>query len=107
MRIVAMVAMYKLKKLMSMSSNGTFAKVEKRRNERPKSVKDLFNDDPELELPVIKNLNTQSTEASFFDASLMRRVKAASNRYTNDNSSKFELENKAARNIPELRNKKD
>ena len=80
---------------------------EWREEERPRSVEDLFKDDPELELPIIKGLDAQSTEASFFDASLMRRVKAASKKSTNDSSSKFELENKAARNIPELRNKKD
>ena len=80
---------------------------EWRERERPKSVKDLFKDDPELELPIIKDLGAQSTETSFFDASLMRRVKAASKRTTNESSSKFELENKAARNIPELPQKKD
>ena len=77
---------------------------EWREEERPRSVEDLFKDDPELELPIIKGLDAQSTEASFSDVSLMRRVKANSKKSTNDSSSKFELENKAARNIPELRN---
>ncbi|WP_353778324.1 OstA-like protein [Winogradskyella sp. 3972H.M.0a.05] len=64
-----------------------------RDEERPKSVEDLFKDDPPLELPVIKGLEDYVPQEDFFDDDLIKRVDAAA-----DKDSK--KENKAARNIP-------
>ena len=65
-----------------------------REDERPKSVEDLFKDDPPLNLPIIKGLDEYVPQEDFFDDALMKRVNAS-----NKNSSK-KKENKAARNIP-------
>ena len=48
-----------------------------REAERPRSVKDLFSEDPPLVLPVIKGLESHSQQDAFFDKSLENRVKAS------------------------------
>ena len=48
-----------------------------REAERPRSVKDLFSEDPPLVLPVIKGLKSHSQQDAFFDKSLENRVNAS------------------------------
>ena len=69
-----------------------------REDERPRSVEDLFKDDPPLNLPVIKGLDGYVPQEEFFDEALMERVEA-SNKSTKEKSK----ENKAARNIPKTK----
>lgn len=64
-----------------------------RDEERPKSVEDLFKDDPPLILPKIKGLDDYVPQEEFFDDALLERIDNAK-----DETS--EEENKAARNIP-------
>lgn len=64
-----------------------------RGDERPNSVKDLFKDDPPLNLPAIKGLDDYVPPEDFFDENVLERIEAA--KPVNPNS-----ENKAARNIP-------
>jgi len=68
-----------------------------RDNERPKSVDDLFKDDPPLELPVIKGLEAPLPEEGFFDDAMMKRV---------DEASKKDQSDKSSRNIPKEKSKK-
>ncbi|OBQ56329.1 hypothetical protein JJL45_14165 [Tamlana sp. s12] len=63
-----------------------------REEERPKSVEDLFNDDPPLELPVIKGLEDYIPSGQFFDQDMLERIKLAGKGEPHHN--------KAARNIP-------
>lgn len=65
-----------------------------RLNERPTSVDELFEDDPPLELPVIKGLDDYVPQEEFFDQPLMQRVDKAKPK-------KKDKSNKASRNIPE------
>ena len=69
-----------------------------RETERPRSVKDLFSEDPPLELPVIKGLGVHSPQAAFFDKSLENRVEAAGK--PSKKSKEKLLNNKAGRKIP-------
>jgi lipopolysaccharide export system protein LptA len=69
-----------------------------RETEHPRSVEDLFSEDPPLELPVIKGLGVHSPQAAFFDKSLENRVEAAGK--TSKNSKEKLLNNKAGRKIP-------
>mgnify|MGYP003320648466 FL=1 len=69
-----------------------------RETERPRSVEDLFSEDPPLELPVIKGLGVHSPQAAFFDKSLENRVEAAGK--TSKKSEEKLLNNKAGRKIP-------
>ncbi|MGI9559419.1 MAG: OstA-like protein [Flavobacteriaceae bacterium] len=69
-----------------------------RETERPRSVKDLFSEDPPLELPVIKGLEVHSPQAAFFDKSLENRVEAAGK--PSKKSKEKLLNNKAGRKIP-------
>ncbi|WP_298899956.1 OstA-like protein [uncultured Psychroserpens sp.] len=64
-----------------------------RGDEQPKSVEDLFSDDPPLVLPVIKGLEPYVEDEEFFDDALMKRVDTAKKK---DKSK----ENKANRQIP-------
>ncbi|MGM5469929.1 OstA-like protein [Flavobacteriaceae bacterium LMO-SS05] len=64
-----------------------------REDERPKSVEDLFKDDPPLQLPIIKGLEEYVPQEEFFDDALLKRIDDAE-----DKSS--EKENKAARQLP-------
>ena len=69
-----------------------------RETERPRSVEDLFSEDPPLELPVIKGLGVHSPQAAFFDKSLENRVEAAG-KPSKKSKGKL-LNNKASRKIP-------
>lgn len=66
-----------------------------REQERPKSVEDLFKDDPPLDLPLIKGLEDYIPPEDFVDESLIERVEEAAK-----TTSSEEKENKAARNLP-------
>ena len=69
-----------------------------RDDERPKSIEDLFKDDPPLVLPVIKGLQDYVPPEDFQDENLNKRVEEAAKTVGDDQ------ENKAARNLP--KNKK-
>ena len=64
-----------------------------RDEERPKSVEDLFKDDPPLILPIIKGLDDYVPQEEFFDDDLLQRIDDAKDK-TSDK------ENKAARQLP-------
>ncbi|WP_053992227.1 OstA-like protein [Mangrovimonas sp. TPBH4] len=64
-----------------------------REEERPKSVEDLFKDDPPLDLPVIRGLAPYVPQEEFVDEAMLERVKEAEEKNP-------DRENKAARNIP-------
>ncbi|WP_034040593.1 OstA-like protein [Wocania ichthyoenteri] len=74
-----------------------------REDERPKSVEDLFKNDPPLVLPVIKGLEDYMPQEDFFDEDLMARIKKA------DSEAKPTEEGKpkASRNLPKNLKKKD
>lgn len=67
-----------------------------RSEERPKSVEDLFKDDPPLNLPIIKGLEDYVPQEEFFDDSMLKRMEKA------DSQSKQEGDTpkKASRNLP-------
>lgn len=67
-----------------------------REDERPKSVEDLFQDDPPLDLPVIKGIEDPLEEQAFFDESMLQRIESSQK----EEDKKEGKENKAARNIP-------
>jgi len=69
-----------------------------REDERPLNVKDLFKDDPPLELPIIKGLEAPIPDEGFFDHAMMKRV---------DDASKTNKSDKASRNIPKKKKAKD
>ena len=48
-----------------------------REDERPKSVEDLFSDDPPLNLPIIKGLDDYVPQEEFFDESMIDRIEKA------------------------------
>ncbi|MCX7547146.1 hypothetical protein OS188_04175 [Xanthomarina sp. F1114] len=48
-----------------------------REEERPKSVEDLFSDDPPLNLPVIEGLDDYVPQEEFFDENLVGRIEKA------------------------------
>ncbi len=68
-----------------------------RENERPKSIEELFAEDPPLNLPKIKGLEDYVPQEEFFDDALLQRVDEAEDK-TSDDPDK---ENKAARHIPQ------
>lgn len=72
-----------------------------REEERPKSVEDLFKDDPPLILPIIKGLDDYIPQEEFFDEALMQRVEDAKPK-----DSKKDEEQKASRTIPKQALKK-
>lgn len=75
-----------------------------RNEERPKTVDDLFLDDPPLELVKIKGLESYIPQAEFFDEDLIKRVEDAENSgedLKNKQKNKSpKKDNKAARNLP-------
>jgi hypothetical protein len=71
-----------------------------RDDERPKSVDDLFKDDPPLDLPIIKGLEDYVPQDEFFDEALMKRVIESDKRSTNKKE-----ESKASRKIPKIDDK--
>ncbi|MEY8848892.1 OstA-like protein [Psychroserpens sp. XS_ASV72] len=64
-----------------------------REEERPKSIDDLFSDDPPLELPIIKGLDEFVPEEEFFDEKMFERMDSAAEKDSDDI-------NKASRNLP-------
>jgi lipopolysaccharide export system protein LptA len=80
-----------------------------REEERPRSVEDLFTENPSLELPEIQGLDDFVPGEEFFDETLLNRVEeAAGKEYTPKEAP--EQENRAARSIPkevlEIRSKR-
>ena len=71
-----------------------------RESERPTSVEDLFNDDPPLELKVIKGLDAYTPQDDFFDPNLLDRVKKVKTKPAITKDKKEKPNNKAARKIP-------
>jgi len=69
-----------------------------RDEERPRSVEDLFKDDPDLVLPVIKGLDDYVPQEDFFDEEMLERIEQA------DAASKKTDQGqdpKASRNLPQ------
>jgi hypothetical protein len=64
-----------------------------RGDEQPKSVEDLFSDDPPLILPIIKGLEPYIEDEKFIDEALLKRIEEAGKK------DKDEV-NKAARQLP-------
>jgi len=72
-----------------------------REEERPKSVEDLFKDDPPLILPKIKGLDDYVPQEEFFDDALLKRIDEAEVKTTGEEDEQEEIkENKAARQLP-------
>ena len=80
-----------------------------RDEERPKSVEDLFSDDPPLELPIIQGLDKYVPQEEFFDDAMMQRIEKAEedadkkDKKSVDRKSKTLLKNKpskVSRNLP-------
>jgi lipopolysaccharide export system protein LptA len=75
-----------------------------RNEERPKTVDDLFSDDPPLELVKIKGLDPYTPQEDFFDEDLIKRVEDAGNSKEDPNKKEkkkaTKKDNKAARNLP-------
>ena len=67
---------------------------EWREEERPRSIEDLFADDPPLELPIIKGLDEYVPQEEFFDESMIQRAKAA------DKAAEEKAKYLASRNLP-------
>ncbi|GAA4281608.1 OstA-like protein [Gaetbulibacter aestuarii] len=68
-----------------------------REDERPKSVADLFKDDPPLELPKIKGLDDYVPQDDFFDEALLDRIQKADD----ESNTPDDEEQKASRHIPD------
>nr|WP_246073349.1 OstA-like protein [Formosa sediminum] len=68
-----------------------------REEERPKSVEDLFKDDPPLNLPVIKGLEPYIPQDNFFDEELLNRAEKAED---TNKSKNVQNPSKASRHIP-------
>ena len=75
-----------------------------RNEERPRTVDDLFSDDPPLELVKIKGLEPYIPQSEFFDEDLIKRVEDAGNSKEDSKRKQKnkppEKDNKAARNLP-------
>lgn len=78
-----------------------------RHDERPKSIEDLFADDPPLNLPKIKGLEEYTPQKEFFDEELRKRIDDAATSKKNKKSNTVKKDkpvlkpvNKAARNLP-------
>ncbi len=67
-----------------------------REDERPRSVEDLFKDDPPFVLPIIKGLDDYVPEEDFFDDDLLDRIDKADK----ESNTKKEETPKASRNLP-------
>ncbi|WP_299779887.1 OstA-like protein [uncultured Formosa sp.] len=68
-----------------------------REEERPKSVEDLFKDDPPLNLPIIKGLEDYIPQEEFFDEDLINRAEEAEE---SNKSKNLQNPSKASRHIP-------
>ena len=89
----------------TLSPESKFAKNESkfsgfdwRDEERPKSVEDLFKDDPPLNLPKIRGLDEYVPQEEFFDDDLLQRIDDAEVKTPDQDDKK---ENKAARQLPQ------
>nr|WP_082396287.1 OstA-like protein [Olleya sp. ITB9] len=71
-----------------------------RDDERPKSVEDLFKDDPLLNLPTIKGLEPYKADEEFFGDALLDRVNKADQEAENKKLNKKDQAPKASRTIP-------
>jgi len=71
----------------------TFRGFDWRGEEKPNSVEDLFNEDPPLNLPIIKGLEPYIEDEDFIDEALLNRVEKAGKK---DN----DAVNKAGRQLP-------
>ncbi|RAJ13035.1 OstA-like protein [Olleya aquimaris] len=71
-----------------------------RDDERPRSVDDLFKDDPPLELPVIKGLEPYNPGEEFFGVELIGRVNKADKEAKDKQLNKNNEAPKASRTIP-------
>ncbi len=67
-----------------------------REDERPKSIEDLFKDDPPLILPIIKGIEEPLEEEEFFDINMIERIEKSQK----EEDKKEGKENKAARKLP-------
>ncbi|TYA53903.1 OstA-like protein [Formosa maritima] len=80
-----------------------------REDERPKSVEDLFSEDPPLKLPKIKGLEDYVPQAEFFDEKMLGRIEKAEKaekpkkELINNDKTKTEKKkrSKAARQVPQ------
>ena len=72
-----------------------------REEERPLNVEDLFSDDPPLKLPIIKGLKEIPKNTEFFDNNLNDRIEKAKKISIKNNNDNKNIDNKAARKIPE------
>ena len=72
-----------------------------REEERPLNVEDLFSDDPPLKLPIIKGLKEVPNNTEFFDDNLNGRIEKAKKISIKNNNDNKNIDNKAARKIPE------
>ncbi|CAI8340866.1 MAG: LPS-assembly protein LptD [Formosa sp. Hel3_A1_48] len=81
-----------------------------RNDERPRTIDDLFVDDPPLELVKIKGLDAYTPQEEFFDEELVKRVEAAGNSKVESNKKQdnksVKKDNKASRNLPQGKIKK-
>lgn len=77
-----------------------------RNDERPRSVEDLFAEDPPLNLPKIKGLDAYNPQDEFFDEDLLNRIEKAETQKDDAAQNKqpkaktLKRPNKAARNVP-------
>ena len=78
-----------------------------RDDERPKSVEDLFKDDPPLVLPVIKGLEPYKADEEFFGEALLGRINKADAEADKKQLNKKEEAPKASRTVPKKFLKKD
>ena len=75
-----------------------------RDDERPKSVEDLFSDDPPLELPIIKGLDDYVPQEEFFDDAMLERIDKADedkNKKLKTPSKTPNQKSKVSRNLPQ------
>lgn len=72
-----------------------------REDERPKSVEDLFKDDPPLVLPIIKGLEDYVPQEEYVDEEVLKRVEKA-----NKEAKPTKEKPKASRNLPKPVKKK-
>ncbi len=77
-----------------------------REEERPKSVEDLFSDDPPLNLPIIQGLEDYVPQEEFFDQEMLERMEKADEDEAKK-SKKPVVSPKASRNLPQKTINKD
>ena len=77
-----------------------------REEERPKSVADLFSDDPPLNLPIIQGLEDYVPQEEFFDQEMLERMEKADEDEAKK-SKKPVVSPKASRNLPQKTINKD